>query len=76
MTTAASTEFPAAARFSERIKFADEIAELPDMHELSPLRAERAKQITLTIRAVNGTHFVPVVCRATTPKTGLSCATI
>jgi hypothetical protein len=46
------------------------------MHELSPLRAERAKQITLTIRAVNGTHFVPVVCRATTPKTGLSCATI
>ncbi len=44
MTTAARTEFPAAERFSERIN-SDENAELPDMQELSPLRAEIAKQI-------------------------------
>jgi hypothetical protein len=45
MTTAARTEFPAAERFSERINSDEENAELPDMQELSPLRAESAKQI-------------------------------
>jgi hypothetical protein len=45
MTSAASTEFPAAARFSERIKSGEEMAGLPDMQELSPLRVESAKQI-------------------------------
>src|SRR5450755_3928359 len=48
MTIAARTEFPAAARFSERIKSDGEMAGLPDMHELSPLPAESAKQITVT----------------------------
>ncbi len=43
MTTAARTEFPAAARFSERIKSDEEMAGLPDMQELSPLRVESAK---------------------------------
>ncbi len=45
MTTAARTEFPAAERFSERINSDEENAELPAMQELSPLRAESAKQI-------------------------------
>ena len=45
MTTAARTEFPAAERFSARIKSDEEMAGLPDMQELSPLRAESAKQI-------------------------------
>jgi hypothetical protein len=45
MTIAAMTEFPAAARFSERIKSEAEMAGLPDMHKLSPLPAESAKQI-------------------------------
>ena len=48
MTTAARTEFPAAERFSERINSDEENAELPDMQELSPLRAESAKQIAAT----------------------------
>jgi hypothetical protein len=42
ITSATSTELPAAPRFSERIKSADERAGLPDMQELSPLRAESA----------------------------------
>ena len=45
ITTAATTEFPAAARFSARIKSEGEMAGLPDMQELSPLQAESAKQI-------------------------------
>ena len=45
MTTAARTEFPAAERFSARIKSEGEMAGLPDMQELSPLRRESAKQI-------------------------------
>ncbi len=43
MTTAARTEFPAAARFSERIKSEGEMAGLPDMQKLSPLSEESAK---------------------------------
>jgi hypothetical protein len=45
MTTAARTEFPAAARFSERITSDEEMAGLSDMQELSPLPAESGKQI-------------------------------
>jgi hypothetical protein len=45
ITTAARTEFPAAARFSERINSDEGMAGLPDMQELSLLRAESAKQI-------------------------------
>ena len=36
MTMAASTEFPAAERFSARINSEGEIAGVPDMQELSP----------------------------------------
>ena len=39
MTIAARTEFPAAERFSARIKSDGEMAGLPDMLALSPLRA-------------------------------------
>jgi hypothetical protein len=45
MTIAASTEPPAAERFSARIDSEDGMAGLPDMQELSLLRAESAKQI-------------------------------
>ncbi|MFZ0861684.1 MAG: hypothetical protein WAN18_13440, partial [Candidatus Sulfotelmatobacter sp.] len=45
MTTAARTELPAAARFSARINSDEGIAGFPDMQELSPLRAQSAKQI-------------------------------
>jgi hypothetical protein len=38
MTTAASTELPAAERFSARINSDEGIAGVPDMQELSPLR--------------------------------------
>src|SRR3954470_24589442 len=43
MTIAANTEFPAAERFSARIKSDADIAGTPDMLALSPLRAESAK---------------------------------
>jgi len=46
ITTAAKTEFPAAERFSERINSGEEMAD-PDMQELSPLRAQSAKQIAV-----------------------------
>jgi hypothetical protein len=49
ITTAASTEFPAAARFSVRIKSCEEMAGVPDMQKLSPLGAESAKQIGITV---------------------------
>jgi hypothetical protein len=45
MTTAASTEFPAAERFSARINSDDEMAGLPDMLALSLVRVKCAKQI-------------------------------
>src|SRR5579862_5040139 len=45
MTNAATTEFPAAARFSARINSADGTAGLLDMHALSPLGAESDKPI-------------------------------
>src|SRR5579859_3711544 len=45
ITSAASTELPAADRFSARINFDDGMAGFPDMKELSPLSEESAKQI-------------------------------
>jgi hypothetical protein len=45
ISTAAKTECPAAERFSERIKSDEEMADPPDMQELSPLRVQSAKQI-------------------------------
>jgi len=45
MTIATRTELPAAERFSARIDPDGVMAELPDMQELSLLRAESAKQI-------------------------------
>ena len=45
MTTAAKTEFPAAARFSARIRSVGEMAGLPDMQSLSSQAGESAKRI-------------------------------
>jgi hypothetical protein len=46
ITTAAKTEFPAAARFSARIESEGEMAGLPDMQELSLVTAESSKQLS------------------------------
>jgi hypothetical protein len=43
ITTAANTEFPAAARFSARISSGGEMADVPDMVKLSLVRKETAK---------------------------------
>jgi hypothetical protein len=54
ITTAATTEFPAAERFSARINSGGEIAGFPDMLALSPLRVECAKQIRRPSHASKG----------------------
>jgi len=51
MTSAATTEVPAAERFSVRINSGELNAGDPDMQELSPLQRESAKQIEAAVRS-------------------------
>ncbi len=63
MTSAASTEPPAAARFSARISSDDGMA-LPDTHALSLVRAESDKETRLTalnLRAIFYEELSPIV---------------
>lgn len=76
MTIAARTEFPAAARFSVRIKSDGEIAGLPDMQELSLLRAESAKQIETAVSACEAAEriiFSKSHAEQYTGKNGVLC---
>src|SRR5277367_784759 len=57
MTIAARTEFPAAERFSARIKSDGEMAGLPDMLALSPLRAGCAKQKERVVLGFDAWYF-------------------
>src|SRR5580765_8486541 len=69
ITTAASTEFPAAARFSARIKSEGEMAGVPDMLELSLLEGKSAKRIgtgqDFELRSTNRRSGCPHLCVST-----------
>src|ERR1700756_3046762 len=60
ITRAASTELPAAERFSARINSDEGMAGFPDMEELSLLREESAKQIAAGDRTVRDDDSRPI----------------